>query len=105
MEVDVREAVAVKEAVAARETPVAVATISSGSCWSAASAETVTLEIADLEASYLVGTSFNVPEKVTVDIDGTKIEAENGVLIYPDGSVRGKGTYILKENGKYTISY
>lgn len=69
------------------------------------SAEEAVLEIEDWEASYLVNASFTVPEKVTVDINGTKIEADNGVLIYPDGSVRGEGTYVLKENGRYTLSY
>ncbi|MBQ8657880.1 MAG: hypothetical protein IJ506_01995 [Clostridia bacterium] len=69
------------------------------------SAEMATLEIADLETSYLIGSSFTVPEKAMVDIGGTKMEAENGVLIYPDGSVREKGTYTLSENGKYTLSY
>lgn len=67
----------------------------------------VTLNSDKIENNYYIGQSFSVPDSAEVEIDGQTVTVTmtDAVFVFPDGTVKEKGTYVLTDAGTYSVIY
>lgn len=69
------------------------------------SAETLPLESEKIASTYFVGETFSVPDSVEITVNGETVTATDAVIRFPDGTIKTKGTYTLKDLGEYSVVY
>ena len=69
------------------------------------SAETIALQSEKIASTYFVGETFSVPDSVEITVEGENVFATDAVIRFPDGTIKTKGTYTLKDLGEYSVVY
>lgn len=72
-----------------------------------ADVKTVSLTSDKIESNYYIGESFTVPDSAEAEIDGQTVTLTmtDAVFVFPDGTVKEKGTYVLTDAGAYSVIY
>ncbi len=59
----------------------------------------------DNDVSLTVGDVLQVPNGVKIDVDGTLVDYQSAIIIYPDGNIKELGNYVMNVPGKYVVKY